>query len=171
MAEPLTTAELRAHLRKTTDDEDALIAAYGIAAREWCEDYTNHVLVERELVASFTAFGDYLTIHGTPSVVIDSIAYTNADGDVADFAYFAYSAGLNPVKIYPDDEWPEIDENSAVLVTYTAGYEDAASVPEKFKWAIKLLVASMFMNRGTIDEETMQAVRFILRSYRGAVMA
>lgn len=171
MAEPLTTAELKEHLRKTTDDEDSLIAAYGIAAREWCEDYTGHALVEREFIASFTEFGDYLTIHSEPNVVIDSIAYTNTDGDVADFAYFAYPSGVNPVKIYPDDEWPEIDENSAILVTYTAGYADAASVPEEFKWAIKLLVASMHVNRGSIDPGTMDGVRFILRSKRGAVMA
>src|SRR5688572_25320205 len=122
MAEPLSTAELKAHLRKTTDDEDSLIAAYGIAAREWCEDYTGHVLVEREITASFTEFGDYLTIYSTPNVVIDGIAYVNADGDVADFAYFASPEGIYPVKIYPDSEWPEIDENTAIIVTFTAGY-------------------------------------------------
>jgi uncharacterized phiE125 gp8 family phage protein len=171
MAEPLTTAELKAHIRKTTTDEDALIASYGIAAREWCEDYTSHVLVEREITTSFTAFGDYLTIYSTPNVVIDSIAYVDANGDVADFAYFAFPSGTYPVKVYPDSAWPTIDDNSAILVTYTAGYADAANVPEKFKWAIKLLVASMYENRGSIDPETMEAVRFILRSYRGTVMA
>lgn len=175
MAEPLTTAEAKAHLRVTDTSEDSLIASYIVAAREWVENYTGHVLVERELTASFTEFGDFLTIHSAPNVVIDSIAYLDADGNVADFAYFAYPAGINPVKIYPLDNWPTIDDNSAILVTYTAGYASASDVPQALKQAMLLLIAAWHQQRGTNADAPVQEVPFavtaLCRAYRGAVLA
>lgn len=163
-------AACKAHVRKTTTDEDAIIATYRLTAISWVENYTGHILAEREVVQSFTEFGDYLTIHAAPNVVIDSIAYVDSDGDVADFAYFAYPSGVNPVKIYPDDTWPEIDENTAIAVTYTAGYE-TGEVPDVFNQAVLVLVAAMHMTRGSIPEEAENTCRFLLRAYRGAVLA
>ncbi len=171
MAEPLTTAELKAHLRKTTTDEDTLIATYGVAAREWCEDYTGYVLATRTFTEQFAAWGGYLTIYKRPLVSITTIEYDSADEDQAAFEDFAYSAGQYPLIINPTSSFPSLRANGFITVTYTAGYAAAGDVPEKFKWAIKLLVTSMHTNRGTIDEETERAVRFILRSYRGVVAA
>lgn len=171
MAEPLTTAELKAHLRKTTTDEDTLIDTYGKAAREWCEDYTSYVLATRNFVERFDAWGDYLILYRQPITAIVSIAYDSADDDQEAYTDFEWSLGQYPLYIYPATSFPSLRTNGYITVTYTAGYATAAEVPEKFKWAMKLLVTSMYVNRGTIDPETESAVRFILRSYRGAVMA
>jgi uncharacterized phiE125 gp8 family phage protein len=176
MAEPLSTAELKAHLRKTTTDEDALIASYGVAAREWCEDYTGHILVQRAVVDSFSAWGSYLTLRHqpitvgvpTPTLVV---TYENIDGDPTEYVGTIRDQKY-PWTIYPSGvAFPTLASNGTIAVAYTAGYVNAAAVPEKFKWAIKLLVTSMFENRGSIDPEAENAVRFILRSYRGAVLA
>ena len=91
MAEPLTTAELKAHLRKTTTDEDTLIATYGVAAREWCEEYTGHILNQREVTDSFSAWGDYLTLRYQPITVDDptptlTVEYTDDEGDFIEYA-------------------------------------------------------------------------------------
>lgn len=178
MAEPLTTAELKAHLRKTTDDEDDLIATYGVAAREWCEEYTGHTLVQREVEDSFSSWGDYLTLRHQPITVGDPtptlvVTFTDEDGDETEYETRVIRDQRYPWTIYPPfgDAFPTLFDNGTIVVAYTAGYADAAAVPEKFKWAIKILTASMFEERGAISEGAMQAVRFILRSYRGAVMA
>jgi uncharacterized phiE125 gp8 family phage protein len=177
MAEPLTTAELKAQLRKTTTDEDTLIATYGVAAREWCEDYTGHILVQREVTDSFSTWGDFLTLRHQPITVGDptptlTVTYLNSDGDETEYVGVIRDQKY-PWTIYPANgqTFPTIASSSTINVVYTAGYANAAAVPEKFKWAIKLLVTSMFDNRGSIEEDAERAVRFILRSYRGAVLA
>jgi uncharacterized phiE125 gp8 family phage protein len=178
MAEPLTTAELKAQLRKTDTSEDALIAANGIAAREFCEEYTGHILVQREVTDSFNAWGDFLTLRHQPITVGDptpvlTVSYTDVEGDEIEYEGRVIRDQRYPWTIHAPygADFPTLGNSGTISVTYTAGYANAAAVPEKFKWAIKLLVTSMHVNRGSIDPETMDAVRFILRSYRGAVMA
>ena len=178
MAEPLTTAELKAQLRKTTTDEDSLIASYGVAAREWCEQYTGHILVQREVEDTFGAWGDYLTLYHQPITVGDptptlTVEYTDDEGDFIEYEARVIRDFKYPWTIHPPFgfSFPSLGGPATIKATYTAGYANAAAVPEKFKWAIKLLVASMYASRGTITPETEEAVRFILRSYRGAVLA
>lgn len=178
MAEPLTTAELKSQLRKTTTDEDTLIAAYGVAAREWVEHYTGHILNQREVEDNFGEWGDYLTLRYQPITVDDptptlTVEYTDDEGDFIEYAErvirdFQYPWTVHPPYGLP---FPSLGGPATIKVTYTAGYADAASVPEKFKQAIRVLVASMFENRGAMSEESQQTARFLLRSYRGAVMA
>jgi uncharacterized phiE125 gp8 family phage protein len=178
MAEPLTTDELKAHLRKTTTDEDTLIATYGVAAREWCEEYTGHILAQREVADTFGAWGDYLTLYHQPITVDDptptlTVEYTDDEGDFIEYAARVIRDFKYPWTIHPPYgfSFPSLGGPATIRVTYTAGYVNAAAVPELFKIAIKLLVTSMYVNRGAIDETTKEGVRFMLRPYRGAVMA
>jgi uncharacterized phiE125 gp8 family phage protein len=178
MAEPLTTAELKAHLRKTTTDEDTLIATYGVAAREWCEEYTGHILNQREVTDSFAAWGDYLTLRYQPITVGDptpalTVTFTNEFGGETEYEDRVIRDQIYPWKIVPPYgfPFPILGDNGAIQVVYTAGYASAAAVPELFKIAIKLLVTSFYINRGALDEATKEACRFLLRSKRGAVMA
>lgn len=178
MAEPLTTAELKAHLRKTTNDEDDLIASYGIAAREWCEEYTGHILNQRVVTDTFSAWGDYLTLRHQPITVGDptpalTVTYEDAEGDPTVYGSRVIRDQRYPWTLYPPygDDFPTLADNGTISVEYTAGYATADDVPELFKMAIKLLVTSMYTNRGAIDDATKDSCRFLLRSYRGAVLA
>lgn len=178
MAEPLTTAELKAHLRKTTTDEDTLIASYGVAAREWCEEYTGHILNQREVEDTYGEWGEYLTLYHQPITVGDptptlTVEYTDDEGDFIEYEARVIRDFKYPWTIHPPYgfSFPSLGGPATIKVTYTAGYANAAAVPELFKQAIRLLVTSMYVNRGTLDEETEKAVRFMLRSKRGAVMA
>lgn len=178
MAEPLTTAEAKAHLRVTDTSEDTLIGTYIVAAREWCEDYTGYILVQREVTDRFSAWGDFLTLRHRPITVGDPtptlvVTYEDAEGDPTEYEERVIRDQAYPWTIYAPygGSFPTLADNGTITVTYTAGYASASAVPEKFKWAMKLLIASMHINRGSIDPATMDAARFILRSYRGAVAA
>lgn len=178
MAEPLTTAELKAQLRKTTTDEDTLIAAYGVAAREWVENYTGHILVQRSVIDTFGEWGDHLTLYHQPITVGSPtptlvVQYTDDEGDFITYSDrvirdFKYPWTIHPPYGFP---FPSLGGPATIKVTYTAGYANAAAVPEQFKQAIRILVSALYMHRGTIDEDSEKAVRFMLRSYRGAVLA
>lgn len=178
MAEPLTTAELKAQLRKTTTDEDTLIAAYGVAAREWCEQYTGHILNQREIEDNFGEWGDYLTLRYQPITVGDptptlTVEYTDDEGDFIEYEERVVRDFKYPWTVHPPYgfSFPSLGGPATIKVTYTAGYANAAAVPELFKQAIRILVTALYINRGTIDEKSEEAARFILRAYRGAVMA
>jgi len=178
MAEPLTTAELKAQLRKTTTDEDTLIAAYGVAAREWCEEYTGHILNQREVTDSFSAWGDYLTLRYQPITVDDptptlTVMYEDSEGDETEYASRVIRDQRYPWTIHPPfgEAFPTLADNGTIAVTYTAGYVNADSVPAVFKQAIRVLVTAMYDTRGHMTDEAKECARFILRSKRGAVMA
>lgn len=178
MAEPLTEAELKAQIRKTTDDEDDLIVSYGVAAREWCEEYTGHILAQREVEDTYGEWGEYLTLYHQPITVDDptptlTVEYTDDEGDFIEYEARVIRDFKYPWTIHPPYgfSFPSLGGPATIKVTYTAGYATAADVPEIFKQAIRLLVTSMYVNRGTLDEETERAVRFMLRSKRGAVLA
>lgn len=178
MAEPLTTAEAKAQLRVTDTSEDALIDSYVTAAREWCEDYTGHILVQREVTDAFSAWGDFLTLRYQPITVDDptpvlTVTYNDLEGDEIEYAERVVRDQTYPWAIAPPygAEFPTLGDNGTITVTYTAGYANPAAVPNKFKQAIRVLISAMHTNRGAIPEDTAQTARFLLRSYRGAVMA
>jgi uncharacterized phiE125 gp8 family phage protein len=178
MAEPLTPAELKSQLRKTTTDEDTLIAAYGVAAREWVEQYTGHILNQREIEDNFGEWGDYLTLRYQPITVGDptpvlTVEYTDDEGDFIEYADRVVRDFKYPWTVHAPYgfEFPSLGGPATIKVTYTAGYANAAAVPEIFKQAIRVLVTAMYDTRGHMTEDAKECARFILRSKRGAVMA
>lgn len=171
MAEPITVAEAKQHLRVVDNtSEDGLIGDYIAAARRWVEDYTGHILVEREVNLSFSAWGDYLTVFLQPVTSIDTITYTDADGEEQDFDGFAYSAGQYPLRLYPVEEFPPLGDNGTITVPVTAGYGED-EIPEPLIHAIKVLLTAMFMNRGGGWGDAEAAARSLCKAYRPPGMA
>lgn len=181
MAEPLTEAELRAQIRKTTDDEDDLIVSYGIAAREWCEEYTGHILAQREVEDTYGEWGEYLTLYHQPITVDDptptlTVEYTDDEGDFIEYEERIVRDFKYPWTIYPPYgfSFPSLSGNPTIRVTYTAGY-GAGEVPDPLNQAVLLLCGHFFVNRSAVSpdniEEVDLAVRSLCKPYRGLVMA
>jgi uncharacterized phiE125 gp8 family phage protein len=176
--EPLTTAELKAHLRVDLNDEDALIAALGVAARDWCERQTGHIMCSRSFYLEAEAFpeanGDIVLPIG-PIAAVTQVAWRTAEssGDtvqtgVVDTDY-RVTAALGRIRPMPTaTSWPRTAQVSdAVQVTATVGYATAAAVPEIGKHAIRLLVGHWFENReavvnGTISSDVKLTVDALL---------
>jgi uncharacterized phiE125 gp8 family phage protein len=166
--EPVTLAELKAHLRIDASDEDTPLQAMLTAAREWCEGFQSRKYVSQTVVEKFDDFPDKdtlpLILAWSPLASVTTVAYLNSSGGAATLTLntdvFADTT-TEPGRLYLpySKTWPDVyDQHNAVTITYVAGYGNAADVPERIKQAIKLLAGWWYENReagitGTISKE------------------
>jgi uncharacterized phiE125 gp8 family phage protein len=76
--EPVTVDEVKARLRLTTTEDDALIAAHIATARDFAESQTGWSLAAksyRMIIDGFPVFPDYIVLLRPPLVTIDSVEY------------------------------------------------------------------------------------------------
>lgn len=151
--EPVSISDARAHLRLVDDSEDALVESYIRAAREWVENYTGLVLVQREFVEHRDCFGRFIELYRHP-IVPDSvsISYTDTSGASQSYAEPVYSIERRPARIYPalNGWWPSLGRNGGVEITYTAGFEEG-EVPQALIQAILVLIGVWFENRSMAE--------------------
>lgn len=162
MAEPLTLAAVRDQVGIVDDNSfDTLLTAYIPAAREMVENYTGHILMQRDFTEYLDRFGRYLEITRRPIVAVTEIAYTDSDGVEQTYADFVASIDRLPARIYPalNGWWPTLGTNGTISVTYTAGYE-AGSEPAALLHAMRLLIGSWFANRETVGPNTLGELPF-----------
>lgn len=163
MSEPITLTEAKAQLRESSSDNDAMITALIIEAREEIEADTWRALVPTTKVvqlrgfpvAEVGAFGLVnpsplqIVLPRPPLVSITSIMYLDANG-----ASQSYDVGTlrvdirhQPGTIEPphNTPWPETrDDPGAVVITYVCGYANAAAVPQMLKQAMLLLISELY---------------------------
>lgn len=164
MAEPVSLTTAKAHLKVLDTSEDALIASYIAAAREWVENYTGHILVQRQMVQAFDRFTAYLQLHQRPIVTVNSIAYTDSNGAAQTIASFVVADGRYPLRIYPayNDWWPSFRANTLVEVTFTAGYAPGEE-PQVLISAL-LIKLELLEDRGRSAPEVTKAREMALHS-------
>ena len=181
MATLVTLDTVKEHLRKLTDEEDTVIAAYRTAAIAYVEHYTGHILIQREVTDAFAAWGDYLTLRHQPITVGDPtptlvVTYLDTEGDEIEYEDRVIRDQTYPWTIYPPygDSFPTLADNGTITVTYTAGYT-SGQVPDDLNAAVLLLCGHWYSNRSAVEEGSFQelplAVVSLCRPFRGAVMA
>ncbi len=178
--EPLTTAELKSHLRVDLNDEDTLIAALGVAARDYCERHTNCIMGSRVFyleASGFPAGNGDIILPITPVVSVSQLAWRRpADGSlqigVVDTDY-RFAGEIQRIRLMPSaTAWPVTSvTEDAVQITVTAGYPSAQAVPQIFKHAIRLLVGHWYENReavvnGTISSDVKMTVDALLSTVK-----
>jgi len=166
-AEPITTAEAKTHMRVTDTAEDAYIDGLIKAARQLVERilgraimtqtwdmFLSHFPVYTDSDDNLTALSYRPIIFPYPPLAsIDYVKYKDHDDVLQTWASVnyvvdtqqQYNGMMYPVRggAYPLSQfYPK-----AVNIRFTAGYADAASVPQPIKQAISLLVAHMHENR------------------------
>lgn len=161
--EPVSLATAKAQCRVLDDSEDNLIAAYIVAAREWVENYTGHILVRREISQSFNGFSPYFELFHRPIVDVTGIAYADTAGTDQVLDGFAQTTGRYPFRVYPDEQ-PSVRSNSSVVVTYVAGYAEGEQ-PQSLIQAMLLLIGHWFANRqGVVVGDTATEVPLAVHS-------
>jgi uncharacterized phiE125 gp8 family phage protein len=181
MATLVTLTDCKAHVRRTDTAEDGIIGTYRSAAIRYVEDYTGHILSQREVTDTYAEWGDFLTLRHQPITVDDPtptlvVTYHDAEGDETEYESRVIRDQRYPWTIHPPygDEFPTLADNGTIAVVYTAGYE-AGEVPDPLNQAVLLLVGHWYSLRGAVQEGSFEEVPFavtsLCRPYRGAVMA
>lgn len=154
LEEPVTLAQAKAHLRKTTSEEDAQIMAKIFAAREHAETFTRRALVTQtwELLLDRFPSGREIELPFPPLQSVTSVKYLDTNAAEQTFAAASYhvDAASTPgrVVLASTASWPSTAERpNAVTVRFVAGYGGMAAVPFTMKAAILLLVGHLFEHR------------------------
>jgi len=156
--EPVTLAEMKLHSRIDGNDDDALVTSLIIAARMQIEQMANTKLITQTLALSIDSLPDsgILYLDG-PVQSVTTFEYTDLDGNLQEWDDTLYQVDItaNPARLMPiyDEDYPDIlDDYNSIVVTYVAGYGNAAAVPAIIKQAIKMLVAHWYNQRETVGE-------------------
>lgn len=148
-AEPVTVAELKAHLQyaQAFTGSDQELQGYLVAAREQWESDCGVVCCDSRWRIALDQWpsadvGFHLPVRPVSSVV--SIQYVDTSGATQTWASSNYTldAGRgSPVVWYAYNvTTPSLrSQRNAVTITYQAGYASAALVPQRWKQAILLL--------------------------------
>jgi uncharacterized phiE125 gp8 family phage protein len=153
--EPVTLAEAKAALEiaSSTTDHDALLERLIEEARETVEHDTGIVGCTRTFVEKFDNWPDcWIELRRRPVTSVTSITYVDTAGTTQTWTATEYV--LDTYRVTPairlaySKTWPTLrGDESGIIVTYVAGYATRATVPQSFRQACLLRVASMFDDR------------------------
>lgn len=154
-SEPITLAEAKAHLRVSGSDDDALISALIVAARQGAEHITGRALMPQTWELALDEFGEVIELPRPPFSAMSSVKYIDADGALQTMAEAAYLLDTHsePARLMPayGESWPSTrDQANAVLIRYQAGYAGAATVPQEIKSWMLLRVGMLYENRESV---------------------
>lgn len=177
--EPVSLADIVAHLRIDSSDEDALLLSMIEAARDYCESYQNRAYITQTWELALESFPSVSEISlPRPPLQSAPIAptvkyYDTADVETtmatADYMVDTYAEPGRIVLKY-GKTWPStmLRPANGVIIKYVAGYgATAAFVPERIIQAIKLLVGHMFENRESTNIKELKEVPFAVHSLLG----
>lgn len=181
-AEPVVSlAEIKRHVRATEfDDDDDYLQALVVAATGLVDGphgWLGRALVSQTWTYTFDKFPCerrvYLPL--APAISVEAIEYTDTSGNYVQLGAFE-TLGLNSSErayFIPNygQPWPATqDIFDAVVVTFVAGYGNAASVPKGIKQAIMLMVGHWYENREDVGDSKLapmpMASEALLMPYR-----
>jgi uncharacterized phiE125 gp8 family phage protein len=160
-AEPVSLREAKQQCGIEFDETywDDRLNAWITAAREMVEGRTNRSFVNRSLKLTLPRFPigrERIVLPRGPVRSVTTVAYTDAAGD----SQTVTGSQLLDGAIYPAvaTNWPsvQLDNVSAVQITYAAG--DTSSIPVMAKQAILLLVHHWFQNRSATAEKQVYSI-------------
>lgn len=159
-AEPLSLADAKTHLRVDGDDEDALISALIVAARNHAESITGRALVTQRRRLTLPAFpaGEDLSIELPKPALqsVQSVTYLDGDGVRQTLAGHQVVTDELVGRVLPayGAVWPACRETpGSVVIDYTAGYGDAYAVPEGIKAWLRLAIGAMYEQRAAMSDK------------------
>lgn len=174
-AEPVSLTEAKLHLRVDGTDEDTLITALIIAARDWCEGFQNRAYITQTwyLILDEFPMGDCIEIPRPPLQSITSIKYYGTDDteytvDSGDY-FVDEKSQPGRVSLAYSKSWPStmLRPANGVIVEFVAGYGAAAAVPELIKTAMKLIVGHLYEHREETAEKVLAKIPMAAESLLG----
>jgi len=167
--EPVSLAEAKAHLRVDFHDEDVLIASLIVAARQAVEERTGRALVTQKWRQTLDAWplDGVIELDKPRLISIEAVSYLDSDGNRQTMDAAAYQTVtdtlIGTVQAAYDTTLPSCRETpGSIRVDFTAGYGNAAAVPQPIKAWMLLALATWYAQRealvtGTIVTELPRA--------------
>ena len=181
LAEPVSLAEAKQHLRVDYDDDDALIATQIAAARGWIEKELNISMVQRTYRAYLPQFADEINLPRPPFASLTSVQYWSDESPQALTTVAGlYEADLRQgrlLRAYGEVYPSTAPRHDAVQITFVAGYapdsnspiNHAANVPAELRAALLLILGDLYENRESstpIKIEQMPTVKLLMNLHR-----
>jgi uncharacterized phiE125 gp8 family phage protein len=173
--EPVSLPEAKAHLRVDGTDEDTLINTLITAAREYCEQIQGRSYITQtwELTLDAWPAEPEIRLPRPPLQSVAWVQYRDQSGIeyTLDPPAYVVDSRSEPGRIVlaSGQSWPPVTlyPAGAITVRFTAGYGDAAAVPQRVRQAILLLVGHWYANReavliGSISKEIEMSVHALL---------
>ena len=155
-SEPLALADAKAHCRVDHSDDDALITALIVAAREQAEHETGRALVTQTWELVHDTFPEAFVLRKAPIASVTSVKYidpaTGAE-QTLDPADTLLDNASEPGYLVPayGKAWPTARAvPNAVRCRYVCGYGNAAAVPQAIKQWMLLAIGTMYAQRETV---------------------
>lgn len=156
-AEPISLAEAKLHCRVDGSDDDTLLTALIVAARELAEQQTGRALVTQTWKQTFDAFPlAAIALERPPLQSVTSVKYYDPAGVQQTLDAGAYtvhtSSQLGFIAPAAGTCWPSTqDRDEAVEVVFVAGYGTAAAVPQAIKQWMHLQIGHWEKNRESVN--------------------
>lgn len=171
--EPVSVLEVQAALRVDSIDDENLVAALAVAARQWCEAAVGRAFATQTWRLRLDAFpaGAAILLPRPPLLAVSSLTYIDAAGAPQTWASSNYivSADLEPARLSlaAGASWPATAARpDAVTITYTAGYGGPADVPQPLRAAILLKCQALYDRDPKEAEMLERAATSLLKPYR-----
>jgi uncharacterized phiE125 gp8 family phage protein len=173
--EPVGLAEVKAHLRVDTGDDDVLIQSLITAARLEAEKITRRALITQTWDLVLDAFPTVIKLPLPTLQTVVSIKYLDTAGAQQELLNTKYvvDADSEPARVTPAYGlvWPSTyPQVAAVRVQFTSGYGDTQEdIPQAIKQWLMIRVATLYEQRESVSPVQMTAVPFVdglLEHYR-----
>jgi uncharacterized phiE125 gp8 family phage protein len=179
--EPVSLVEAKAHLRVDISDDDALIGALIVAAREMAEAITRRALITQTWVYTLDSWprGGMIAFPMPPLQDVGDVDYTSYTGVTATLADTSYvidtASEPGRLRLKFTSFWPSVilRELAAIEIEFDAGYgDDGAHVPQAIRQAMLLMIGHWYEKRelmappGSALGEIPFAVQALLSPYR-----
>lgn len=178
--EPVSLADMKAHLRVDFTDDDDLITAQITAARLHIEQELNVSMGVHQYRADLMCFADFIHLPRGPLVSVDKVQYYTSDSPEVlttlkdsstspEVTSDIFSVNLGEGFIYRTygSTWPVTGtRHDAVQITYTAGI---AAPKANLVAALKLIVGDLYENRESstlLKVEQLPTVKMLMQLER-----
>lgn len=175
--EPVKLEDVKQHCRIDITDDNNLVAALLLAARNTAEEYTRRAFITQvwELYLDELPDEDYISLPKPKLQSVELFQYQNPAGTWVTWDPANYIVDVNSTKgrIIAVNGWPStVVKANGFRITFTSGYGlDGSTVPEPINQAIKMTVSHLYENRGGFVQgvsanQMLDAVQALLDPYR-----
>lgn len=169
--DPVSLADMKAHLRVAFDDDDAYITALSASAVALADvdEGRGFALAQQDWAFYFDAFPAAFRLPVWPAISVQAIEYLDEAGDwqAVNAANYRLAPGSYPsrVSLSAAGSWPASPGlTDGVRVTLRCGHASAggsdpgANIPADMRHALKLIVGHWYRNREEATDRAMSEI-------------